>query len=213
MARSTGNAAPAGFAAGQLRDGNVIGIFDWYDNNLGAGAQITVTVRVRYYRETLILEWQRKNKSSGAVSQDWRISSREYMQNIAGGVNPSGGTYQELIDSLPYFATISQISALLGSGVDLVPVAPTNALIPFEADADGRVKPYTAAVNQNQILANLAQTQQQLANNLTGGTSNTTTGTGMGTNNTVRNVLIVTAVISVIVIVGIVIVKAVGKKK
>lgn len=208
MARSTGNAAPAGFAAGQLRDGSVIMVLDWRDTSL-PNPDITITIRTRFYKDLLFLEWQRKDKTSGAVNQDWRIASREYMGNISGGVNPSGGKYQELTDSLPYVATIAQIASALGAGVELVPVAPTNGLIPFEADADGRIKPYTAPVDQNTILQNLAKTQQQLTASVTGQTPGTTGTTG--TNNTLRNVLIVTGVISVVVILGIVIWKAVKK--
>ncbi len=212
MARTSGNAAPGGFAAGQLRDGSQIMVLDWYDNTIGAGAAITLTLRTRYYNGKLFIEYQKKNKSTGAVLQDWQLASREFWNNIAVGDAPGGGKYTELADSLSFIATNAEISSAIGSGSNLVPVAPTNALMPFQADADGRIKVFTEAVDQNTILQNLAKTQQQLTSSFTGGSSTSGGTSGSGTtNNTVRNVLIITGVISVVVIIGIVIWKAVKK--
>jgi hypothetical protein len=115
MARTSGNAAPAGFAAGQLRDGSQIMVLDWYDGTIGAGGSVTLTLRTRYYNQKLIVEWQKKNKSTGAVLQDWRVASREFWSNIATGDAPGGGKYQELADSLPYFSTNAEIIAAIGA--------------------------------------------------------------------------------------------------
>lgn len=150
MSRTAGNVAPAGFVAGQLRDGSAIGIFDWYDNQMGQGAQITITFRVRYYNNTLFLEWQRRIKSTGALSQDWKISSREYTGNISGGTAPAGAKYQELTDSLPHIANIAQIASVLGAGVETVPGAPSNALIPFKVDADGRITVFSGGAEEEE---------------------------------------------------------------
>lgn len=96
----------------------------------------------------MFVEWQRRIKSSGALSQDWKISSREFIQNISSGTAPAGAKYQELTDSLPHVSTTAQIQSVLGSGVEIVPVAPTNALIPFQADADGRITAFSGTTEE-----------------------------------------------------------------
>lgn len=203
MARTTGNTAPSGFAAGQLRDGQSIGIFDWHNSS-------KFEIRVRYYQNKLISEirWQ-----NGGNWGNWACQAQGYFESLKPGY--TAGPYTELNDSIPLFATESAITALgIPMPGGLVPTAPTNALIPFKADADGRVTVFTEAVDQNKVLEQVANVQQQLATSFTSGGSNTGTGTGTGTgtNNTVRNVLIITAVVSVVVVVGIVVVKLVKGK-
>jgi hypothetical protein len=93
----------------------------------------------------------------------------------------------------------------------LEPVAPTNALIPFEADADGRVKTFNTPVDTNKVLSTLATTQQSIAQTLTGGGTTTTGGTTGGMSQTTKTILWVVGGISVVGIVGYLIYKAVKK--
>lgn len=201
MARTTGNVAPSGFVAGQLRDGASIGVFDWANSS-------KFEIRVRYYQGKLISEirWQ-----NGGTWGNWVCQARGYFENLKGG--HTAGPYTELNDSVPLFATEAEI---IGLGIPMpggvVPVNPTNALIPFQADADGRVTAYSAPADSNKVIEKLAEGQNNLVNALTGGTTTTTTTGGTTTTSGMRNALITVGIVAGVVLVGVLLWRMFKKK-
>lgn len=204
MARTTGNVAPAGFVAGQLRDGASIGVFDWGNNS-------KFEIRVRYYQNKLISEIRWFNNGSWG---NWIGQARDYYENLKGG--HTAGPYVELNDSYPLFATEAEMRGLgLPMPGGVVPVNPTNALIPFQADADGRVKVFSEPTDTNTVLDKLAETQKNLVNNITGGSgtsgSGNTTGGGSSTKG-IQTTLVVVGIVAAVVLVGVLLWRAFKKK-
>ena len=213
MAFATGHNPPAGFVAGQLRDGASFGSIDAANfNNQPAKFLITL----RYYKNTLIAVVA-VTKPDGTVIEQPTIKQAQYLTNISGLALPN--QIQALKDLAGLVATPAKLSAIGLAENQLVPVNPTNDLIPFEMTADGLVKSFVSPADVAKQQAAAATTQQNLlttlANSVTTGATTTTTATDGTTTTTTGMSTMVKVIIAVIaaVVVGGIIYMATKKKK
>lgn len=214
MAFTPGHNAPANFVAGQLRDGSSFGTIDVGTFN---GQPAKFKIDLRYYKNTLVAVVS-VLKPDGTVIEQPSIKQSEYLLNIVQLALPNN--VQSLKDLATLVASQTKLSSIGLAPGQLVPVNPTNDLIPFQMSADGLVTSYTSPADVVKQQAAAAQKQQTvldtIASGFTGGgtTTNTapdgtTTTTTGGMSNMVK---IIIAVVAAIVVGGI-IYMATKKKK
>lgn len=213
MAFATGHNAPAGFVAGQLRDGASFGIIDVATFN---GQPAKFEVKLRWYKNTLVSVVS-VLKPDGTVIEQPAIKQSQYLLNIVQLALPNN--VQSLKDLAALVANASKLSSIGLADGQLVPVNPTNELIPFEMTADGVVKAFISSADVAKQQADAAKTQQTLlttlANNVAGGATTTTTSPDGTTTTTTGMSTMVKVIIAVVaaVVVGGIIYMATKKKK
>jgi len=182
-----------------MTDGFMLGKY-----NMVPDGSIFFDLRARYFKNTIVPEVKFSNDATG----QWMSKEREYFVN-------NYSQYAELRDSAALFPDLAGLRALGLDSNQPVPTAIVPTLkMPYEADADGRVKTYTAPVTQEDFAKNQQQANQQLqalVASLTGGGTTTTPGTPTAPGSSTKRILTVLGIV-VAAILAVVAFRKIGKK-
>lgn len=183
MAFPTGHNQPAGFVAGQLKDGSSFGTIDV--GSFG-GQPVKFKIDLRYYRNKLVAISSVLKPDGVTVISPAAIVQRQYLLNIVQLALPNDITTLKTL--APLVADEAGLSSVGLSPTQNVPTNATGDLIPFAMNADGKVESFiSAADTAKATVAAAAKTNEvltQLVSSVTGGnaaTGGTTTTSGTGT--------------------------------
>lgn len=212
MAFATGHTPRTGFVAGQLRDGDSLGMFD----STFGGVPYKFEFKIRYYKNQMFIVGTKYDSTGKTVVGDGGTVSPDWIKGVVGNALPN--RYQALTDLAAIAPTKEKMSAAGIFDGQLFPVAATGDLIPFEQNADGYVKPFTSAADAQKQAADAQKTQTNLLQTLTqqlvpgstttGGTAAGGTAAGMS-----MTVKIVIGVVVAAVVGGIIFLATKKKKK
>lgn len=146
MSLTTGHTLRQNFVAGQLKDGDSLGLFyvpaGIYDNNGSTlGPAVNFDVRVRYYQGKLVAVVGILSGDGTTIKTNYSVKEAGYLINVSQYYTPQNPTLKNIAAQCATLAVLKTIG--LDNNYN-VPTQPTGQGIPFQQDADGLISPYVS---------------------------------------------------------------------